>query len=55
MEDKTEKIPEESVKKPQPIRDSLYGRIDVSLHSVDRFIACMLVLLAVCIILGVVM
>lgn len=56
MSDVNKENTEETIeKKPQPIRDTLYGRIDVSVHSVDRFIGGMLVLLVICIILGVVM
>ena len=56
MSDVNKENTEETIeKKPQPIRDTLYGRIDVSVQSVDRFIGGMLVLLVICIILGVVM
>lgn len=50
MKDETKDIA-----KKQPIRDTLYGRIDVSIKSVDRFIIAMLVLLVVCITLGVIL
>lgn len=40
------------IEKKQPIRDTLYGRIDVSVKSVDRFIIVMLVLLVICVTFG---
>lgn len=40
--------------KKSGIRDTLYGRIDLPVKSVDRFIVSMLVLLVVCIVLALV-
>lgn len=50
MEEKP--ITEKTVEKQQPIRDTLYGRIDVSVKGMDRFIAAMIALLVVLVLAG---
>lgn len=55
MIEEQKSIDDKPTEHKQPIRDTLYGRIDVSVKSVDRFIIAMLVLLVVCVTLGVVL
>lgn len=61
MEDKevietaTQQQEDDQPKEKKTVRDHMYGRIDVKLSSVDRFIKILLALLVISVILGVLM
>lgn len=52
LEDVLDGIKKQHMDKPQPMRDTLYGNIHVSIKSLDRFIIAMISLLLALIIIG---